>query len=401
MDRYARLADHVDLVTGFPFRSDEYVASGVRLLRGDNVGQGRLRWAAAKLWPSERARASEPFLLRRDDVVLAMDRPWIEAGLKYARVRPEDLPCLLVQRVARIRARDKMNQNFLGYLVGSRQFTDHVLALQTGTAVPHISGSQILDFRFMLPELAEQQGMAELLGALDDKIALNERMIETSLSLGTHEVARAVQENPQWSTSSLKDLAKWTSGGTPRTSEPAYWNGDIPWITASSLHSFFIDDSDRRITDSGLRNGSRLAPRDAVLIVVRGMSLKTEFRVGVAQRPVAFGQDCKALVAARGVDPLFLAYSLRLHAPDILQMVDEAGHGTGRLQTDRLGNLALAMPPDAGTRLLAALRQMTERAALAKVESRTLAVLLDALLPKLLSGELRVREAENAVSAAT
>ena len=64
------------------------------------------------------------------------------------------------------------------------------------------------------------------------------------------------------------------------------------------------------------------------------MSLKTEFRVGVTERQVAFGQDCKAIIPAPGIDGKFLALALKARSRQILAMVDEAGHGTGRLPTD-------------------------------------------------------------------
>src|SRR5262249_38279399 len=136
-----------------------------------------------------------------------------------------------------------------------------------------------------------------------------------------------------WPTQRLGDVAVWMSGGTPSTENPDYWGGNIPWISAASLTDFNIKDSERRLTALGVRNGTRLAPPGATIFVVRGMSLKSEFRVGVAQRPVAFGQDCKALVPYKGVDPRYLGWAIRASAPKILAMVDEAGHGTGRLET--------------------------------------------------------------------
>ena len=172
-----RLADHVDLLTGFPFKSASYSndLDAVRLVRGDNVVQGRMRWENAKLWPSEITVEIQRYRLHVGDVVLAMDRPWIEAGLKYARITQDDVPSLLVQRVARLRATSGLDQGYLFYLIGSREFTNHVLAIQTGTAVPHISGGQILEFRFRLPPLSEQRRIAEVLGAMDDKIEENRR----------------------------------------------------------------------------------------------------------------------------------------------------------------------------------------------------------------------------------
>src|SRR5437660_1245749 len=142
------LADEADLITGFPFQSKHYTeaADGVRLLRGDNVVQGRLRWEAVKRWPRDLLTDVAEYELQEGDVVLAMDRPWIEAGLKNACINKGDLPCLLVQRVARLRGRHRLDTGFLRYLIGSAEFTAHILSVQTGTTVPHISGGQIKSF---------------------------------------------------------------------------------------------------------------------------------------------------------------------------------------------------------------------------------------------------------------
>src|SRR5262249_46232596 len=115
-----RLGDEVDLLTGYPFQSKDYTTAidGIRLLRGDNVVQGRFRWDGVKLWPGSRTSEVAAYQLHKGDVVLAMDRPWIEAGLKYAAVGEDDLPCLLVQRVARLRAGARLDKGFLRYLIG-------------------------------------------------------------------------------------------------------------------------------------------------------------------------------------------------------------------------------------------------------------------------------------------
>ncbi|MBP1160236.1 type I restriction enzyme S subunit [Rhodococcus sp. PvR099] len=75
------------------------------------------------------------------------------------------------------------------------------------------------------------------------------------------------------------------------------------------------------------------------------MSLKTEFRMGITDRVLAFGQDCKALEPSDGIDPLFLAYAIKSRTPMILGLVDEAGHGTGRLNTSQLFDVMICLPP--------------------------------------------------------
>ncbi|MCL4207664.1 MAG: restriction endonuclease subunit S [Pirellulaceae bacterium] len=179
--RETALGDEVEILTGFPFKSSSYIdgPDGIRLLRGDNVVQGALRWEGVKLWPLQAAQDLERYHLQEGDVVLAMDRPWIDAGLKYAALSTHDLPALLVQRVSRLRGGPNLHTRFLRYLIGSKAFTDHVLAVQTGTAVPHISADQIRSFRFRCPPLAQQLSIADILGTLDDRIELNRRTNET------------------------------------------------------------------------------------------------------------------------------------------------------------------------------------------------------------------------------
>lgn len=173
-----KLGDHVELFTGFPFESTYFTqgSDDIRLLRGDNVGQGRLRWNGAQCWPSDACSGLARYEVEPGDVVLAMDRPWIEAGLKFAVARDEDAPSLLVQRVARLRAHGRLQQRYLACLIGGPPFTSYVRSVQTGTAVPHISGAQIAQFPVALPPVAEQARVAEVLSALDDKIDSNRRL---------------------------------------------------------------------------------------------------------------------------------------------------------------------------------------------------------------------------------
>ncbi|MCZ2157474.1 MAG: restriction endonuclease subunit S, partial [Bryobacterales bacterium] len=174
------LGEHSDVQTGFPFKSHRYTdaPNGIRLLRGDNIAQGSLRWEGARQWPNEERPHYAKYELRRDDVVLAMDRPWVEAGLKYAWLSESDLPCLLVQRVARLRGTNSLLTPFIRYIIGHPTFTDYLKGIWTGVTVPHISESQIRAFKFSLPPLPVQQRIIEILSAYDDLIQNNTRRIK-------------------------------------------------------------------------------------------------------------------------------------------------------------------------------------------------------------------------------
>ena len=155
------LGEIADLQVGYPFKSKDYSESpgAVKLVRGDNVVQGSFRWENVKKIEVKDVlpEVMQKYSLALHDVTLAMDRPWIAAGLKYSSVSEDDLPCLLVQRVCRLRAKDNLDQRFLKYIIGSAEFTAHIRNVETGTAVPHISQSSIAEFSFSLPPLEIQK----------------------------------------------------------------------------------------------------------------------------------------------------------------------------------------------------------------------------------------------------
>jgi len=160
------IGEHVELATGDAFQSARFgttADSGILLARGDNVKEGEFEWGEkARYWP-ELTPDLERYLLREGDVLLGMDGS--KVGKNWVRVRTKDLPCLLVQRVARLRAKPTMDQGFLRYLIGNPQFRDYVERVRTGTSIPHISGGQIKSYDILLPPLAEQKDFATSTGA--------------------------------------------------------------------------------------------------------------------------------------------------------------------------------------------------------------------------------------------
>jgi len=149
----------------------------------------------------------------------------------------------------------------------------------------------------------------------------------------------------------LGDLTDWFSGGTPSKKKAEYWGEDIPWISASSMDGCRYSDSDLKITYEGLKAGSRLAPKGSILLLVRGSTLHKRIPVGIAERDVAFNQDVKAirvkpgLIADQVTDEAYLYYWLTANEQRLLEMVEHTGIGAGKLDTKRLQNLEIDLPP--------------------------------------------------------
>ena len=425
------LGAEVDLLTGFPFKSERYTGShdSIRLVRGDNIVQGAMRWEGAKKWPSSESEEHQLFQLREGDVVLAMDRPWIEAGLKYAAISKYDLPCLLVQRTARLRGGRKLDNGFLRYLIGSQEFTQHIHAITTGTAVPHISGTQIKDFVFNLPSLSEQKAIAAVLGALDDKIELNRRMNTTLEAMaralfqswfvdfdpvrakldgrkpaGLDDATAAlfsagfqdseVGHIPKgWTVEPVGEVVNCVGGGTPSTAEPKYWEGGTHhWTTPkdfSSLQAPILLDTNRKLTDAGIAKiSSGLLPAGTLLLSSRA----PVGYLAIAAMPVAINQGFIAMKCNERASNFFMLNWCQANMAEIEQRATGTTFAEISKQNFRPIRVVLS-PKELMTVFTAKVGPLYVQITANLRQSRTLATLRDTLLPKLLGGELRVTSA--------
>ena len=142
---WVSLGDYAPLQTGFAFKSEFFSEGGDRLLRGSNVGVDCTSWDPdeTRYWPEARRSEVTEYILREDDIVIAMDRPFISAGFKVAELRAADLPALLLQRVGRFQLNDDIHRQLVWAFVHSRSFQYQLLIQQEGTDLPHISKKQI------------------------------------------------------------------------------------------------------------------------------------------------------------------------------------------------------------------------------------------------------------------
>jgi type I restriction enzyme, S subunit len=161
------------LDVGFAFKSSEFFDEGIRLLRGENLEPGKLRWSDTRCWSKEKLHGFEYLLIEEGEIILALDRPVISTGLKIARATKSDLPCLLVQRMMRFKMVEPRMTSWLFYNLNLPAFIDHLSKGLTGSDLPHVTGTGVAEYTFGLPPLAEQQEIVcrvEYLFALADRL---------------------------------------------------------------------------------------------------------------------------------------------------------------------------------------------------------------------------------------
>lgn len=155
------LGGETDFLAGFAFKSNQFIndPSGVRLARGDNVKEGFFYWGdKSRYWPQLTPDISR-YALQTGDTLIGMDGS--KVGKNWSRVRICDLPCLLVQRVTRLRPAMSVGDAFIALLVSDQRFQGYVDSVKTGTSIPHISGGQIQRYEFVRPTRGDNRLFVE------------------------------------------------------------------------------------------------------------------------------------------------------------------------------------------------------------------------------------------------
>lgn len=179
--------------------------------------------------------------------------------------------------------------------------------------------------------------------------------------------------NSEWQPRPLGECVTFLSGNTPSKSNSDYWGPGTPWISAKDMKSFWVEASQDTLTPAGTKEASRIVPAGTTLLLTRGMTLHNDVPIVRTRHPAAFNQDVKAVIPKNGVLDDFVPYLLLGNKARLQDMVDSAGHGTGRLNSDSLKALEVLLPPLEEQRDIAELfSEIDERLSLLREANSTL-----------------------------
>jgi type I restriction enzyme, S subunit len=217
-----------------------------------------------------------------------------------------------------------------------------------------VNNSAVLSGEVLAPKTAEQQKIADCLTSLDEVIAAQERKVE---ALKTYKRGLMQElfpregetlprlrfpefrDAPEWEPTTLDAFVDLQSGSTPSKANLTFWRGSIPWVSAKDMKRLFLEDAEDHISTAAVNDGAKLVPAGTVLMLTRGMTLLKDVPICVLTREMSFNQDVKALLPKGDAEGLFVALLLLGSKQRLLRMVDIAGHGTGKLNTDELKTL--------------------------------------------------------------
>ena len=387
-----KLGEVAEIVTGYPFPSEKYEATGtLRVVRGENVTIGKLRWDVEKHWNLDIA-GLEKYLLRPDDIVIGMDGSRV--GSNRALIRETDLPLFLAQRVACLRAINGFDSKYIWYTIFSDTFRKYVEAINTGTSIPHISQKQIAEFEIMCPSEAEQKRIAGVLSSLDDKIDLlhleNATLEALAETLFRHYFIE--NPNPDWKEGKLTDFIKIIGGGTPKTNEPSYWNGDIGWLSGGDIsgnHKNYILNVEKYITQKGVDNSSvNILPENSMIISARG----TVGKYCLLGRPMSFSQSNYGILPKIN-GCYFFTYLL---VSRYVEEMKNAAYGSvfDTITTKTFESIDVFLPSEKEVIVVFdnQVKPIFEKLKRNQLQIQSMLSQRDTLLPRLMSGEVKVGE---------
>lgn len=280
-----------------------------------------------------------------------------------------------------VQGNEQCDTRFLCYLINSMDLSGYV----TGSAQPKLSQANLNAVTLSLPTLAEQKRIVEYLYMLDQKIDVN-RQINDNLQQQAAALFANFYDQAETEVG-FTEMIQILGGGTPKTGESSYWNGDIPFFTPKDVGFPYTLTTEKTITEEGLAHcNSRLYPINTVFVTARG----TVGKVGLPGVPMAMNQSCYALV---GKDThQLLVYFYTLKAVDRLKHKASGAVFDAITTRDFEAENIMKLSDDDTKAFLDVAEPIYQAVLNNSIENLRLSELRDSLLPKLMNGEIDVTD---------
>lgn len=279
--------------------------------------------------------------------------------------------------------KESVDRDFIYYVVSSPKFRQYLERSATGTTIKNISLKQMREYEFLLPPIEDQKQISSVLKMIDERIKNNRRINENLLqqAVAVFDKFYDTSTNQQPFTGLINVLG----GGTPKTGNPEFWDGSIPFFTPKDVGTPYTFKTEKYITESGLEHcNSRLYPQNTAFVTARG----TVGKISLAGFPMAMNQSCYALTSGI-VDPL-LVYFYALKAVTSLKHKASGAVFDAIVTRDFDGEMINILSDADSKAALSIIKPMMESIHNNSKENIRLFAVKDTLLPKLISGEVDV-----------
>jgi len=329
-------------------------------------------------------------LVKAGDIIYSSVRP-IQRHYGFIINPPENLVVSTGFVVLTVNS-EKSDSRFIYYFLTSNEIVEtlDIIAEGSTSAYPSLRPSDIENLEILLPPLSEQKAIASVLSSLDDKIDLLHRQNQTLEKMAETLFRKWFVEDAKedWEEYKIGDKLDVLLGGTPSTNQPEYWNGDIPWINSSEINKFRILEPTRYITKLGLENSStKLLPAGTTVLAITGATLGQVSRLEI---DACANQSVIGIPESKEFSNEFIYLWIKSIIKDIIS--NQTGGAQQHINRNDVKN-AIIIKPDNKTysKFMNIIKPFFNKISKNCFQIRTLEQMRDALLPKLMSGEIKVK----------
>ena len=376
------LRELADIQTG-PFGSqlhkEDYVADGTPIVTVEHLGNKMFSEQNLPRVSNTDKNRLKKYVLKQGDIVFSR----VGSVDRCSYVDQKHDGWMFSGRCLRVRPTSEIDSEYLYYYFCLEETKQFVRNIAVGATMPSINTKLLGEVVVTFPELEQQKRISGILSAIDSKIEVNQK-INDNLE---QQAAALFSSLYNRSNTEVRytDLIQILGGGTPKTGETAYWNGNIAFFTPKDVGTPYTFITEKTITEEGLSHcNSRLYPVNTVFVTARG----TVGKVGLSGVPMAMNQSCYALVGKETHQLLVYFYTLK--AVDRLKHKASGAVFDAITTRDFDSEQIMKLSDDDAKAFLCVAEPMFQEILNNSIENLRLSTLRDFLLPKLMSGEIGV-----------
>ena len=383
------VSDLIDEIAMGPFGSnikvDCFVDEGVPVLNGSNLEGFELSERSFRYVTEDKANLLKKANAHKGDVVIT--HRGTLGQIAYIPLTAQRDRYVISQSQFRVKCNKKVLPEYFVYYFHTPIGQHKLLSNASQVGVPALArpSSTFQKIEIEIPDLETQKKVVKLIGSLQTRIKtnaeINDNLQQQAAALFANFYDQAETEV------GFTEMIQILGGGTPKTGESSYWNGDIPFFTPKDVGFPYTLTTEKTITEEGLAHcNSRLYPINTVFVTARG----TVGKVGLPGVPMAMNQSCYALV---GKDThQLLVYFYTLKAVDRLKHKASGAVFDAITTRDFEAENIMKLSDDDTKAFLDVAEPIYQAVLNNSIENLRLSELRDSLLPKLMNGEIDVTD---------
>lgn len=384
------LRELADIQTG-PFGSqlhkEDYVADGTPIVTVEHLGNKMFFEQNLPRVSNTDKNRLKKYVLKQGDIVFSR----VGSVDRCSYVDQKHDGWMFSGRCLRVRPTSEIDSEYLYYYFCLEETKQFVRNIAVGATMPSINTKLLGEVVVTFPELEQQKRISGILSAIDSKIEVNQKINDNLYDL-VNTLYTKLFKDTDCEMTTVEDYVDCIySGGTPATSNMAYWNGNLNWLSSGETRNRFVISTEKTITQLGADNSSTKSAQKYDIVIASAGQGFTRGQTSMLLLNTYINQSVIVLHAKKTVLP-YLFWNLTNRYDD-LRAISDSSSIRGSLTTKMLSKLKIPKVEDSlilkfSEYAWSIIPQIENNL----IENKRLTDLRDSLLPKLMSGEIDVSD---------